>query len=80
MTMGQMRDIPMGSPVYTADNDKIGTVKEVQGTSFKVDASGQPDYWLPASAVMSATLDRVMVSFRKDSLGDYKMNKPAAVV
>jgi len=42
-----------GSPVYSQDGDQLGTVKEVRGQYFKVDAPMQRDYWLRTDAVQS---------------------------
>ena len=65
----------VGCEIYTADGDKLGTVKEVHGTYFKVDAPMQPDYWLSCDCIRGGTLgNRVDVSFAKSELGDYKRN------
>jgi hypothetical protein len=71
-------DLPTGVEVFTADGDKIGEVREVSGTSFKVNAAMQPDYWLPRGAVASSSGNRVMLTFAKDQLGDYKRDEPLA--
>ena len=36
----------VGTEVMTLDGDTLGTVKEVSGSCFKVDAPLRPDYWL----------------------------------
>ena len=79
MTMGQMRDIPLGCSVYTSDGDKLGTVKEVQNGAFKVDAHMQPDYWLSSACVTASMADRVTMAFDKDHLGDFKAGSPTDV-
>jgi hypothetical protein len=66
----------VGCPVYTADGDKLGTVKELAGSAFKVNAHLQPDYWLSFSCVRAATPERVELAFPKDRLGDYKQDNP----
>lgn len=66
----------VGAEVYTADGDKLGTVKEVAGSCFKVDARMQPDYWLSSDCVTSATAGGVRLSFDKDRLGDAKVDGP----
>ncbi len=63
-------------PVYTADGDKLGTVKEVRGSAFKVNAPMKPDYWLNFGAVRTVTTNRVELAFPKDRLGDYKQDHP----
>jgi hypothetical protein len=67
-----------GAEVFTADGDKLGIVGEVRSGYFKVDAAMMPDYWLPVSYVSAATPGRVELTFIKDSLDDYKMDRPEA--
>ena len=45
-----MNEQMIGQPVYGADGGELGTVKEVRGEYFKVDAPMQPDYWLRADS------------------------------
>jgi hypothetical protein len=65
-----------GAHVYTLDGDDLGTVKEVQGAYFKVDAPMQPDYWLRSDCIRTAAADRVELAFDKDHLGDFKVSDP----
>ncbi len=50
--------VTIGSPVYTQNDERIGTVKELRGRAFKV---GTPflrrDFWLDADCVASAVPD-----------------------
>ncbi len=63
----------VGCEIYSADGDKLGTVKEVQGAYFKVDAPMQPDYWLACDCVRGGTAgNRVEVAFQKSELDTYK--------
>jgi hypothetical protein len=63
----------IGCEVFTVDGDKLGTVKEVQGTYFKVDAPMQSDYWLSTECVRGGTTaSRVSVTFPKSELDTYK--------
>ena len=73
---GATTDLIVGSFVYTADGERVGTVKEMRGGCFKVDASMQPDYWLRMECVRSATGGQVTLSFDKDRLGDHKVDGP----
>lgn len=75
-TTGAVPALTLGSPVYTADGDKLGTVKEVRDTAFKVDVSMHPDYWLSTGCIRMATSDRIDLAFPKDRLGDYKQDGP----
>ena len=63
----------IGCEVYTTDGSKLGTVKEVDGAYFKVDAPMSPDYWLAAECIRGGTMgNRVDVMFAKDQLDSYK--------
>jgi hypothetical protein len=45
MTMTSGSSLPVvGADVLTVDGDKLGTVKEVSGSCFKVDAPMGPNY------------------------------------
>ena len=66
-------DIAEGCEVVTRDGDKVGTVKEVRGGYFKVNAPLQPDYWLQRQFVESNAEGRITLSFEKGELGDYKV-------
>jgi len=44
----------IGQTVYGANGEELGTVKEVRGEYFKVDASMQPDYWLRADSCQTS--------------------------
>jgi hypothetical protein len=68
--------IPVGCPVYTADGEQLGTVKESRGGCFKVDVRMQPDYWLSITSVATVAPDRVITAFTKDRLGDCKVVAP----
>ncbi len=72
MTMAS-GDVPMvGTDVLTVDGDKLGTVKEVSGACFKVDAPMRPDYWLGTDTIASSTGGTVRLNIRKDRLGEAK--------
>jgi hypothetical protein len=73
-----MQSLSRGTPVFTADGDKIGDVKEQRQGVFKLDVTAQPDFWLRASDVMTADFHRVTMRFSKDDLGDYKVDDDAA--
>ena len=64
----------IGYDVYTSDGSKLGTVKEVEGTYFKVDAAMQPDYWLSCDCVRGGMggSNRVDLMFGKSELDTYK--------
>ncbi|MFN8558961.1 MAG: PRC-barrel domain-containing protein [Dehalococcoidia bacterium] len=66
----------LGERVYTADGDELGTVKDVAGACFKVDATMQPDYWLATDCIASSAGDGIRLNFRKERLGDMKLDGP----
>ena len=70
----QAISLPVGADVYTADNDKLGMLKEIRGAFFKVHAGAmQPDYWLAAECATAEPLSgRVRVAFDKGHLKDHK--------
>lgn len=74
---GTTAPVAIGQDVYTRDGDHLGKVKEVQGDRFKIDASMQPDYWLPASALGRPLGNDLTVTFTKDQLGDHKVSAPS---
>jgi len=64
-----------GTEVYTSDGDKLGEVKEIRGPYFKVDAAGQPDYWLETECCAAGySGGDVRLVFPKDKLGDHKVD------
>jgi multidrug efflux pump subunit AcrA (membrane-fusion protein) len=77
MTTDQMhpRGVSPGQSIVTSDGEEIGTVKEVRGDAFKVDASLQPDYWLRLDDAQPDG-DRVRLAFPKDALADHKLDRP----
>ena len=75
---GTMHTPSVGWEVFTSDGDKLGEVKEIRGNAFKVDVAMKPDYWLPMHTVSTSTGDRVILTFDKDHLGDYKTDEPRA--
>jgi hypothetical protein len=75
MTMSTIRP---GTMVYTSDGAELGKVAEVRGSSFRVDVSMMPDYWLPISAVSDTDGAGVRLSYGKDHIEDYKISAPAA--
>jgi hypothetical protein len=66
----------IGVPIFTQDGSRIGTMKEIRGRFFKVDAPFQPDYWLTEDHIASAMGSEVRLSFTEDRIGDYKLGDP----
>ena len=66
-------DLIVGTPIHSADAEEIGTVKEVSGAYFKIDAPMAPDFWLPVSLVRSAHHAAVVLQINKDAIGGYEV-------
>jgi hypothetical protein len=70
-------DITLGAPVYAPDGDKVGTVKDVQGRCFKIDAPMAPDYWLNADCIRTSSgSGGVTLAVDPDRLPDYEVANP----
>src|SRR5215216_5009469 len=76
MERGRTSGLMEGAPVVTMDGEQLGTVKEVRGRCFKVDAPMTPDYWLSIDNVSSGTGGQVVLRFNKDQVGDFKLGEP----
>ncbi len=68
--------VTVGAPILTADEQKIGKVKEVRPHGFKVDAGFlQRDYWLPDDLVAEAVPDEmVRLTVSKDEIGAHRLS------
>jgi len=64
----------VGAEVVTSDGDKVGEVKEVSGSCFKVDAPMQPDYWLARDCIAGVSGDAVRLNMTRDRLGEMKLD------
>src|SRR5579859_5910059 len=66
-----------GMEVFTAEGESVGTVKEMQGRYFKVDAPMKPDFWLTADCIRRTNANTVTLRVDKDHLGDVKTDRPS---
>lgn len=69
-------NVAAGMDVVTSDGDHLGTVKEVRGPYFKVNAKMHPDYWLQREFVRANSEGQLVTEFDKDNLNDYKVKDP----
>lgn len=72
-------DLTAGAEVFTADSERLGSVKDVTENDFMVDVPLQRDYWLGREFVVGSTPERVTVSFEKRDVGAYKLAQPGGV-
>jgi hypothetical protein len=72
--------VTVGSPIFTCDEQKIGTVKERRGTAFKVGTPLlQRDFWLRAEEVADATPDgAVYLTVTKAEIPSHRLKEPPA--
>ena len=70
---------PLGAPVHTMDGEHLGTVKEVAGQQFKVDAKYSRDFWLSLALVSEAAAGGVTVGCDASALDDFKLDGPSTV-
>ena len=68
-TSSYANQISVGDEVYGSDGDKVGTVAEVQSSYIVVEKGFffPTDYYIPMSAVASASTDQVYLNVSKDA-------------
>ena len=66
----------LGASVITADGYELGKLKEVRGTSFRIDAPWHRDYWLEADYIESMAGFTVLLRMAKDKVAALKTNRP----
>ena len=73
--------VTVGSPVFTADDHKIGKVKEKRGDYIKIETGlFQRDYWLPASTIGAAVPDQsVTLTVERGQLDSHKVQGEPSV-
>jgi hypothetical protein len=72
--------VTVGSPVFSSDERKLGSVKERRNNAFKVGTPLlQRDYWLPAGTIRSAIPDGAVVLWVAwTELEEFKLAQPPA--
>jgi hypothetical protein len=65
-----------GATVMTADHERLGTVKEITGDCFKVDAPMAPDYWLASDTIASMVGKDILLRVMRSDIDDVKMGTP----
>lgn len=78
---GATEDIQVaeGCPVFTADNEALGYVKEVGAETFRIDVPMGRDYWLSINHVRSCNDKELILDFGKAELDDYKLDDPSGI-
>jgi hypothetical protein len=73
--------VTVGVPVYSADDQKLGKVKEIREAAFQVETGlFQKDYWLPGETVAEAVPEHsVVLTIPKGELDTHKLSsEPSA--
>jgi hypothetical protein len=65
-----------GANVMTADRERLGSVKEIVGECFKVDAPMAPDYWLASDTIATINGENIMLRYRREEIDDLKIDMP----
>ncbi len=68
----------VGAQVFTRDGKKVGTVKELNGGSFKVGTHWRRGYWLSTDEVARANPANVHLLVDESELWAYKLERPAS--
>lgn len=66
-----------GTAVVTHDGETLGTVNDVRGAFFKVDAPHRMDFWLTKGVVSDSNAERVQLIIDNDNVGDFHRDEPA---
>lgn len=66
----------IGTPVYSADGKRLGTIDGAEGKYIRVAAAHAPDYWLTGSLIQEASHERVVIGLDGEAVDDYKLDEP----
>lgn len=66
------------TPVYSADGEQFGYVKELQGGYFKIDVPMAKDYWLSTAYIDNCSMDRVSLNLKRDQIDEHRLSAPGA--
>lgn len=66
------------TPVYSADGEQFGYVKELQGGYFKIDVPMAKDYWLSTAYIQDCTMDKVRLTLNKEEVDEHRLSAPGA--
>ena len=78
MSTPKIQEPIVDTPVYAADGEQFGYVKEVSGGYFKIDVPMAKDYWLSTTYIADCTMDRVTLSLPKDEVDGHRLSAPGA--
>src|SRR6185503_4405985 len=58
----------IGAPIYSSDGQQFGSIKEVRGGYFKVDAPMSRDFWLSAAYIGVSDSESVRLTITRDQV------------
>ncbi len=70
--------IPVGVPVYSADEQLMGEVGGIDSGHLRVQPGAGEPYWLVLNAIEAVTNERVRLAFRASQLDEYRHPDPPA--
>jgi hypothetical protein len=65
--------VAVGAIVMSADDKRLGMVKEVRPDRFQIDVRWAPDYWLGTETIESASPEQVRLVLTKQGVGPAKL-------
>jgi len=65
-----------GLAVISDDGNRLGKVKEVSGSYFKVDVPMHRDYWLSAELIREEDNEAVVLEVPRKEVSDHRMAEP----
>ncbi len=68
--------IPVGVPVYSADDQLMGEVGGIDSGHLRVQPAAGEIYWLVLNAIESVNDERVRLAFRASQLDEYRQEIP----
>ena len=72
-------EVAAGCPVFTADNEALGYVKEVGAETFKIDVPMGKDYWLSINHVRSCNDKELVLDFNQSELESHKLEDASSI-
>src|SRR5205814_2269957 len=66
----------IGAPIYASDGQQFGSIKEVRGGYFKVDAPMSKDFWLSAAYIGVSDSQSVRLTITREQVDEHRLEAP----
>jgi hypothetical protein len=70
-------NLDIGTPVYDVNGEKLGELKDLTESYFKVDVRMAPDYWLPVHLIEDAGSEGIRLACTEDQLDEHRVSTEA---